>query len=225
MMPQPISAWELANAVSGFAVIFAGALALLFCALLGQQPARWVAVYAAVIVTGVPTVWYHGFGEQFIPRVADIGTNLLLGWLLQIAALWDYDWPRTRWILGIGSGLLNAAAIAWIYLAGPGSGAAVLRLGAFGGFSVGELTLIADSLLATGLLYANHAHIPARARPLLYLQTLIFLLGALLASASNSQVLYRIVAFHSLWHITAAFGFVAVWAFNHARFAAPGRSS
>jgi hypothetical protein len=222
MTPQPISAWELANAVSGVAVIFAGALALLFCVFVGRQPLRWVVVYAAVVLTGVPTVWYHGFGEQFIPRVADIGTNLLLGWLLQIAALWDYFSPRTRWTVGIITGLINAVAIAWIYLAGPGSGAAVLRLGAFGGFSVGELTLIADSLLATSLLYVKQARIPARARPLLYLQTLIFLAGAVLASASNSQVLYRIVAFHSLWHVTASFGFLTVWAFNHVRFASHG---
>jgi hypothetical protein len=223
MISEPISAWELANAVSGFAVIFAGGLTLLLSLLMGHQPTRWLAVYAAVVLTGVPTVWFHGFGEQFIPRVADIGTNLLLGWLLQVAALWDYaerTHPRVQWAWAIISGLINFIGISWIYLAGENSGRSIFIFGTFGGFSVGETLLILDSLLATGLLFAKHAQIPPRARPLLYLQTAIFLAGALLASGSNSQVLYRIVAFHALWHLTAAFGFVALWAFNHQRFVA-----
>lgn len=223
MISEPISAWELANAVSGFAVIFSGMLALLFCGLMGRQPTRWLVVYAAVVLTGVPTVWYHGFGEQFIPRVADIGTNLLLGWLLQVAALWDYAEkysPRGRWAWAIISGLINLIGLSWIYLAGQNSGRSIFIFGTFGGFSVGETLLIIDSILTTGLLFAKHSLILPRARPLLYLQTAIFFCGAVLASGSNSQVMYRIVAFHSLWHITAAFGFMAMWAFNHARFRA-----
>jgi len=223
MISEPISAWELANAVSGFAVIFSGGLALLFCWLMGRQPTRWQVVYAAVVLTGLPTVWYHGFGEQFIPRVADIGTNLLLGWLLQVAALWDdakKSNPRVRWGWAILSGVVNLIGISWIYLAGQNSGRSIFIFGTFGGFSVGETLLIIDSILATGLLFAQQAQIPPRARPLLYAQTAIFLCGALLASASNSQVMYRIVAFHALWHLTAAFGFMALWAFNHTRFAA-----
>jgi hypothetical protein len=218
-----IESWDLANAVTSLAIIFAGLLTLAFTALMGRQPRRWVFAYACVLITGAPTLWYHGWGEVFPARVADIGTNLLLSWALQVGALGDYYAPRTQRIVAGASGLVNLAYIVWMILAGPlRPRVLAIPLGSFGGFTLGEVLLISNSLLAVGLLYARHAAIPGRARPLLYLLTGIFLAGALLATASNQQVDFRVLAYHATWHIVSAFGFVALWAFNHARFVMRG---
>lgn len=68
---DPIPAPDLANAVTGLATVLAGVMALLLTWAAGPsdptqgklQPRRWMVVYAGIVVTGVPTVWYHGFGE------------------------------------------------------------------------------------------------------------------------------------------------------------------
>ncbi len=209
----------LANTVTAFATILSGLTTLAFCGLIAPQPWRWRMAYAAIFVTGIPTVWYHGFGETFWPGVADIGTNLLLAWTLQVAALWDNYAPKTRWVGAIASGLVNLFAIAGRISMGPGSARIFpVTFGEFGGFSVVELVLIVDSFLAIGLLYGKHQYIPARARPLLYVTTVFFLLGAVLASASNHRVDFSILAWHASWHVVGAFGFLFLWAFNHVRF-------
>ncbi|GAB4494559.1 MAG: hypothetical protein Fur0016_27020 [Anaerolineales bacterium] len=209
----------IANTVTAFATVLCGLTTLAFCWLVAPQPWRWRLAYAAIFVTGVPTVWYHGFGETFWQGVADIGTNLLLAWSLQVAALWDGYAPRTRWSVAILSGLINLLAIAGRVSMGSGSERIFpVRFGEFGGFSVVELVLIADSLLAIGLLYGRHGHIPTQARPLLYIMTGLFLLGATLASASNHRVDFDILAWHASWHVVGAFGFLFLWAFNHVRF-------
>jgi len=209
----------IANTVTAFATILAGLTTFAFCWLVAPQPWRWRLAYAAIFITGVPTVWYHGFGETFWQGVADIGTNLLLAWFLQVAALWDGYAPRTRWAVAIVSGLVNLFAIGGRISMGPGAARIFLvTFGAFGGFSVVELVLIADSLLAIGLLYGKYARIPLRARPLLFVTTGLFLLGAVLASASNHRLDFGILAWHASWHVVGAFGFIFLWAFNHVRF-------
>ena len=150
----------------------------------------------------------------------DIGTNLLVAWLIQLAVLGDCYQRRVRWWAGGLSGAVNLAFILWKIAVGPvSSRMVVVRLGTFGGFHIGEALLILDSLLAVALLHVRHGSIPGRARPLWYLTTGIFLLGALLATASNQQVGFRILAYHATWHIVGAFGFILLWAFNHVRFA------
>jgi hypothetical protein len=70
-----------------------------------------------------------------------------------------------------------------------------------------------------GLFWARRERIPARAKPLLALVLAIFLAGFGLATASNERVVYPFFAMHALWHVVGAFGFIALWAFNHVRFA------
>jgi hypothetical protein len=219
MMVSPISAPDLANAVTGFATVLAGIVALLLTACTRRQPWRWVAVYTGIFVTGVPTVIYHGFGETYWPGLADIGTNLLLAWLLVAAVLGDYYRRSTRlWVIAIVA-LADLAYVAWRLAAGPGSrGLFAVSFGQFGGFKVGEALLILNSVLAVGLMYARQRRIPAPARRLWYLVTALFLTGALLATASNQQVDGRIVAYHALWHILGGFGFIVLWVFNYVRF-------
>ena len=215
----------LANSISAYATVLAGITTLIFCWLVAPQPRRWIMAYAGVLVTGIPTVWYHGFGETFWSGVFDGGTNLLLAWLLQIAALWDstprgYVYSsRTRYGIAIASGLVNLVAIAAKLATGSASSKFFpVSFGSFGGFTINELVLITNSLLAVGLLYGQHKFLSAHARPLLYVTTFFFLGGATLASASNHQVDYTILAYHATWHIVGAFGFLFLWAFNHKRF-------
>lgn len=53
---SPLPPWALANTVMAFATVFAGGLALALTALMAPQPRRWIAVYAAIVVTGIATV-------------------------------------------------------------------------------------------------------------------------------------------------------------------------
>ncbi len=90
-----------------------------------------------------------------------------------------------------------------------------VRLGDCGGFEVGELLLIGYSLLAVALLHTRLGRIPPAARPLWCFTTVIFVLGALLATAANDQVTGQFMAWHVLWHLVGAF--MALWTFNHVR--------
>jgi hypothetical protein len=211
---------DLANAVTAFATILSGVIALLFTFLISRQPWRWIVVYIAIVITGIATVWYHGYGETHIAGLADGGTNLLLAWLLQVAVLWDYYPHKFRWITAVLSGVLNLIVIMWRAVSGPGfTSFYIISFGAFGGFHPMEVMLILDSVLVLVLMYANFPRIPVMSRALLYLFTGFFFIGALLSAASNQRIDFHILCYHALWHIASAFGFVTLWAFNHMRFA------
>lgn len=211
-----MSAVELANAVTGFATLLSGVVTLLLAFLVAPQPWRWRAAYAAIVVTGVPTIWFHGFGETFPAKVWDVSTNYLVSWTMIAAALGDYYRPRTRWLVAGAMFAVNVAAIADMLA----TGAPNTKLVSFGGsgYSIRQLTLIANSLLATLLLYGKFREIAPAARPLLHLQTGWFLFGAWLASASIHRVDATVFAYHAVWHVVGAFGFILIWAFNHVRF-------
>lgn len=204
----------LANAVTGFATILSGVVAVSLTALVAPQPLRWRLAYWSIIVTGIPTVWYHGFGELFWARVADIGTNFLVGCLMIGAVVGDYYANRRLWILG-PIVTLNLLTL-YDMIATGGSASQVVSAGARG-FTIRQATLVLDGLLATGLLYLKYRSIPPRARVILHVQSGCFLLGAWLASANTHRV-DGVIAYHALWHIVGAFGFVFFWAFNHVRF-------
>jgi hypothetical protein len=57
------------------------------------------------------------------------------------------------------------------------------------------------------------------------LQTAWFLFGAWLASAKNHRVDHTVLAYHAVWHVVGAFGFLIIWAFNHVRFGGARASS
>jgi hypothetical protein len=214
-----LSPADLANTVTAYATILSGLVALALTALVQRQPLRWVAVYAGVVLTGIATVWYHGFGEQTPAAVADIGTNLLLAWLMQMAVLSDYYGARTRRWIGTAFGVPSLAYVVWKAVVGvERSRVFAVAWGESSGFYIGEALLIAGSLLAVGLVYLRLGRVPARARPLWYLATGMFLFGTLLATASNQQVGLQILAYHATWHLVSAFGFIVIWAFNHVRF-------
>lgn len=213
----PNSSADLADAVSAYALILSGIIPLTLCWLISPQPRRWLFAYLCIFITGVPTVWMHGFGEQFPARIADIGTNLLLAWALQFAALGDYYSARTQRIVTAISGVMITAFVIQMMAAGPERRLAI-TFGESGEFTWGELLLIANSILAVALLYFRRLLIPERARPLLYLVTIIFLAGLGFATQSNHRVDFGVLAYHATWHIVGAYGFIVLWIFNHLRF-------
>jgi len=217
-MPTDASA-DLANAVSAYATILSGVIPLTLCWLVSPQPRRWLFAYLCIFITGVPTVWNHGLGEPFPARVADIGTNLLLAWALQYAALGDYFSKRTQRIVTAITGSIIFVFILWTIAAGPERRLAI-TFGGSGEFTWGELLLIANSILAISLFYIRRALIPEKARSLLYLVTFIFFVGLVFATQSNHRVDFTVLAYHATWHIVGAYGFIVLWVFNHLRFTA-----
>ena len=205
---------DLANSVTSFATLGAGFFTLLLTWLGRPQPRRWVVAYALIFVTGIPTLGWHATLDGSW-RWADTGSNLLLAFGIQVAVLHDYYVEATRRRVLLASGLVNALAVAWMgaetYL---GHVPFPLRFGQHGGFNVGELVLIADALLVTGLLFGAKERVPAHARGLLRAIFFTFLLGVALASADGTKVDLRVFSHHALWHIVSAFGFVLFWAFN-----------
>jgi hypothetical protein len=216
-MTVPLSPPDLANAVTSFCTIGAGLATLLLCRYVGAQPDRWLTAYFCLFVTGIPTLGWHGWGAECW-RVADVGTNLLLAWSLQVAVLGDYYAAGFRRRFATVSGIINLAAVAWMATEGSRGGPGMaIDLGAFGGFQVGETVLIADSVAVVWLMAARRHLVPAAAKPLLRLVIACFVVGLLLATAAGDTVYGQVGSFHALWHVLGAFGFLFFWAFNHVR--------
>lgn len=232
-LARTLPAWAMANAITSFATILAGIFTLTFWSLLRDQPLRWAHAYLWIIITGIPTLGLHGYGEPFgAPShpywgVADTGTNLLLVWAIQLAVLGDFWSRRVQWRVGGISLGLNLVGIANMvrerfFL---DEVTFLIPLGEFGGFRTGEVMLIADSIFATALLFHVRRRMPQRARPLLGFVAFTFVCGLLLATAGNSQVgvLFGVpvLAYHGLWHLVSGFGFLAFYLLNHVRFNEP----
>lgn len=214
-MTTPLSPPDLANAVTSFCTLGAGVTTFLLALLVRRQPARWLAVYAALFVTGIPTLGWHGWGGE-VWRVADIGTNLLLAYIMQIAVLGDYYRGSFRRRFAVVSGVVNAVAVLSLIREGvTGERSYALDFGEFGGFYMAEMMLILDALAVTGLMVAARRQIPSRAKPLLYIVIACFVVGLGLASAAGETVHGRIWSYHALWHVLGAFGFIFFWAFKH----------
>lgn len=214
-----IAAADLANTVTAFATILGGLIPLLLTAFTHPQPRRWIVVYWGMLITGIATVWYHGCGEGVWAGLADGGTNLLLAWLLQVAVLWDYYPPKVRIPVAVTSAVVNSAVILWRALYGPGfTSFYLISVGTFGGFHPMEIMLILDCIAIVALFFGSLGKVPPRNRPLLYLLTVIFFVGALLATASNQRIDFHIICYHALWHVVGAFGFIILWVFNRERF-------
>lgn len=210
---------QLANAVTSFATCLGGIMPLLFTALAGKQPRRWVFVYACVLITGIPTVILHAYEGNRLASFFDVGTNILLAWALQLAVAGDFLTPNARRRLTWTSTCINAGVLLWLlHEVFAVEKTPLIRFGSFGEFYAGEVALILNCLVGTGLFVAHHSRIPRQARGLFYLIVSMFLCGLFLATAGNSHVSSRIFAWHAVWHLIGAFGFVTLWLFNHVRF-------
>ncbi len=230
---QALPGWAMANSVTAFATLGAGVYTLILWAIVPGQPLRWAHAYLWIFLTGIPTLGLHGYGEPFAGpshpywAVADTGSNLVLAWALQVAVLGDFFSRTVQWRFALASGLVNLAGIANMvrerFFADEIT--YLVPLGEFGGFRTGETMLILDSILVVGLLYASRGSIPRDAKPLLNLTAVSFLVGLGLATASNDQIGMLLgtptLAYHALWHLVGAFGFMVFFLFNHVRFNPP----
>lgn len=223
--------YGLANTVTGFATFFSGLLPLALCYLMGKQPGRWIFAYWMIVVTGVFTVTLHGFGEtnpvigeRWFWSFLDTGSNIVVSWSLALAVLGDFYSRRTRAWASPAATVAMLVGVAWhFYDRLPGTTRRYLiPFGEWGGFYPGETWLIGFSWLVLGLFIGKWRAIPATSRPLLVLTYSIFFFGMLLATASNSKIVYPFIPMHALWHIVGAYGFIVLWAFNHVRFCGPG---
>ena len=216
-MYDRLSAPDLAHTVTGFCTLLSGVVALVLCRFVRRQPPGWHFAYACIVITGVPTILFHGYLTPML-AAADVSSNLLLAWAIQWAVLGDF-WPvATQRRVAAATGAINLAGVAWIFReAITGEKHYLIPFGAHGGFHTGEVVLILDSLLVVALLYARRRKIAARAKPLLYAITVTFTIGLFLATAGNQEVAGPFFAYHALWHVVGAFGFVLFWAFNHVR--------
>jgi hypothetical protein len=110
----------LANTITGFATLFAGATCLGLCRLVRPQPRHWHFVYWMILTTGIFTVTLHGFGETvegYGPRwfwaFLDTGSNIVVAWSLALAALADYYQGSKRRTGQIAVTLAMIVGVAW----------------------------------------------------------------------------------------------------------------
>ena len=149
---------DLVNAVTGYALVLAGLLTLALALLMTRQPWRWLLVYLCVAATGVAAVWYHGLGGSFPARVADIGTNLMLAWAIQLAIVGDYYPGRGGRLLNLVIFLANLEYILTFAVGGAkGQAPLVLASSQFGGLNSGEILLVVNCLIAVALLSGGGA--------------------------------------------------------------------
>ncbi len=219
--PTLIDPVSLTNTVTAYATILSGVLCIVLTLLTRPQPYRWLLFYLCIILTGIPTVWYHGFGETFAASVGETATQYLLLWTFQLAVLGDYYGRRNRYLISGASAAVNLLALAYKIIAGPASSRIfVLHLGGNNGYHITDAVIILDALLVAALFLMKLPKTYAHSKPLLYLNIAIFLTGFFLAIPANSLVDYRILAYRAIWHMVGAFGFVTLWIFNFIRFSA-----
>ena len=215
----------LANTMTGFATLFAGVMPLCFCYLVDRHPQRWMLVYWLILITGVFTITLHGFGEtnpvlgeRWFWGFLDTGSNIVVTWGIVLAVLEDFYSPSTqRWARPLAT-LMMVVGVAWHFIDRYAGGGYLVGFGSWGGFRPGQSWLIGFAVAATALFYIKSSDVPAKAKPLLLLVTVMFLVGLGLATAKNDKILFPFLSLHALWHIVGAFGFIALWAFNDVRF-------
>lgn len=210
---------QLANIVTSYCTCLGGVLPLLFCLLTRPHPRRWMLVYACVLITGIPTVWLHSMEGNRVASFFDVGTNILLALAVIIAVSGDFMRPERRRRLLAAAVAADVLAWAWLaYEVFAPEKRPVITFGGFGQFYAGEVALIANGWVAVILLVVNIRHIPAHARPALWMMVGTFFTGMLMATASNSEIALRIVPWHAIWHVTGMAGFLLMWLMNHTRF-------
>lgn len=168
------------------------------------------------------TVWFHANEGNQILGALDTGSNVFLTWAIQVAVAWDFMKPANRAKFIAATTLVNA--LFWVYIGwnvSQGNPRPVLIDIPPIFFTTEEVMLIINAFLVTGLFFYNNSRIPKIARKTLYLVFGMFIIGMMLASAKSSEVPYRILPLHSLWHIWSAFALTGLWVFNQLRFSEP----
>ncbi|MEM9772042.1 MAG: hypothetical protein AAF889_10700 [Cyanobacteria bacterium P01_D01_bin.73] len=216
-----------ANVVSGFSITLIGMfLVVLNRCLHGffpSQPLRWQALYISLLVTGIPTGLYHGWGETPLLRTIDLGSNTVLAWIsLYAVAHHRRLSPHLYFIVWTFFGL-NICAIAGRFLSS--GDLAFLEFRDWGGFFLSEVLLVAQGIFTVVVHLINFSTLPAPAKPLCLFSISIFVGSMILATASNQQIIWDLLPIHALWHFTGALAFLSLWMLNFVRFSViPERS-
>lgn len=210
---------QLANAVTSFVTCMAGILPLWFTLLLGRHPTRWMFVYFCIVLTAIPTVWFHAYEDNSVAQTTDTASNILLAWAMLVAVTGDFSNPRNRILLVGTASLLNLLLFAYmLYETVSGTKDALVTFGDGGFLYASEVGLIVNSLVVAAVFSIHTRKVPPRARPLLGTVLFMFVCGAVLATKEGDYVTMRIVAWHATWHIVSGFALVTLWLFNHVRF-------
>lgn len=210
---------QLANAVTAFVTCMAGILPVWFTLILGGQPRRWHFVYWCIVITAIPTVWFHAYEQNAVAQAVDTGSNIVLTWAMLIAVTGDFSRERNRAILVTLSTVINLLVFAYMtWETISGEKRPLISFGDTGFFWASEVALIANSLVVAFLFCLHHRRVPQLAKPLLYTVLFLFVIGAYLSTAKGDYVTFRIVAWHATWHILSGCGLITLWLFNYVRF-------
>ena len=218
-MPEYLHPAHIANVVTSFAFLWSGIAVCLFWFIERTQPIRWLFFYITIIITAVPTIAHHIIPQDMSWTSLDIMSNILLVFSLQIALAGDYLSPKSHRlfliILTIFNLLVFGYLLSLLFLPVPNF---YLSLGNNKGFTLGEIALILNAILAVIILGLNFGKLDVREKVILLLIIAIFSMGLYFATGSDDYIYPKYIGWHSMWHLTASFGFVFFWYFNHLRF-------
>ncbi len=200
----------LANDVSGLMLSFVGINNLLLC-IFYPQPIRYLFVYFVVFLNGPTTVYYHGFGETDVGTIVDKSGNYSLAIVLAIAALYDYSYKNVTRLLTMIPLLLANAAIT-IYLCVVGDR---IQLGPF---SLGDIMLIIDIVLAFMLHFLKWKEVQPFAAKGIFIYLMILMLIASIFEPWRHKVFLQFVPMHATWHTLCCIVFFLLWVFTFLRF-------
>lgn len=214
---------HISNVVTSFATLWSGIIVTLFWWYDGKQPLRWLFFYLTIIITAIPTIIHHMYPTQQFWTSIDIMTNILLVWTLELALIGDFlkemSYKKSVSVLSIIN-LLIVVKLGYEIFSPPKG--VFLPLGEKGGFTFGEVTLILNAILCVTIMSYYSTTLTKKQKSILKVLVAMFLLGLALATGSDDYVKPTFIGWHSLWHVTGAFGFVVFWFFNHLRFSMEG---
>lgn len=214
---------HISNVVTSFATLWSGIVVTLFWWFDGKQPLRWLFFYLTIIITAIPTIVHHMYPTQQFWTSVDIMSNILLVWALELALAGDFlkaiSYKRFVFVLSVINGFV-VLKLGYEIFSPPES--IFLQLGEKSGFTFGEVALILNAILSVSVMAYYSKTFTQKQKSVLKILVLIFLLGLILATGNDDFIKPTFIGWHSLWHVTGAFGFVVFWFLNHLRFSIEG---
>lgn len=214
---------HIANVVTSFATLGSGLVVTLFWWFDGKQPLRWLFFYLTIIITAIPTIIHHMYPTQQFWTSVDVMSNILLIWALEIALAGDFFskvfYKKFVSVMTLIN-MLVILKLGYEIFSPPAN--LFLPLGEKSGFTFGETALILNAVLSVGIMAYYSKTCTQKQKSVLKVIVAIFILGLILATGSDDFIKPTFIGWHSLWHITGAFGFIVFWFFNHLRFSIEG---
>jgi len=214
---------HISNVVTSFATLWSGIIVTLFWWYDSKQPLRWLFFYLTIIITAIPTIIHHMYPTQQFWTSVDIMSNILLVWALELALIGDFFMERSyKKFISVLSAINFLIVIKLVYEIFSPPEDVFLPLGEKGGFTFGEVALILNAVFCVAIMGYYSKTFTKKQKSILRILVVTFLLGLVLATGSDDYIKPTFIGWHSLWHVTGAFGFVIFWFFNHLRFSIEG---